>query len=36
MELAQVPLNCQTLISGQDLLREPGMALGAAQILVRA
>ena len=36
IELAQVTLHCQALISGQDLLGEPGAALGAAQILMRA
>jgi len=36
VELAQVTLHCQTLISRQHLLAESGTALGAAQILMRA
>ena len=34
IELAQVTLHGQTLISRQDLLGEPGTALGATEILM--
>jgi hypothetical protein len=36
IELAQVTLHCQTLISRQDLLAKPGAAHGATKILMRA
>ena len=36
VELAQVTLHCQTLISRQDLLGEPSTAGGATEILMRA
>jgi hypothetical protein len=36
VELAQVTLHRQPLIPRQDLLGEPGTALGATQILMRA
>jgi hypothetical protein len=36
VELAQMPLDGETLIPGHHLLGKPGAALGSTQILMRA